>query len=654
MIGSGGIGCELLKNLVLIGFLNIQIIDLDTIDVSNLNRQFLFRPHHVNRSKAEVAKEAILAIAPSNINIIASHGNIKDKQYGLEFFDSFDLVINALDNVSARKHVNRLCLAADKPLIEAGTQGYLGQAFVIKKQVTECFECQPKPVQKQFPICTIRSTPDKPVHCVVFAKELHKLLLGDAKTSYLYEDNSITEMEPSETTTMGPESVYMHYVEDRPTVPTDKHTAEVWARNIFKAIFYDEILKRLEIAPDVYKTAAHPPKPLNLSEIEHEDISTTSSTTTPTTGLRDQRILSLKESAALFISSLVGYLTDPSLAVSMGTLEFSKDNPRDLDLVTACTNLRAYTFTIPMQSRFDVKSIAGNIIPAIATTNAIVAGLEVLEAIKILAGKDILNECKYTFVDRIPNKQRKTLLYPVKLQPPNKNCYVCGTQGVTVFLDTHTTTLREFIDKILKTTLNFNEPYINNGESFEFLEAREDYEDDDEYELKCSFLNVPLSSLVGGGIKDGTMASISDFSQQKDITLTIRHRDKSLFNELKHPQFFELVGDYDAERVEEALNTESKKQEEEKLAATNNNSSSSVTSSTVTTTATVGVKRHRDEPSANTTEIILLESEDEHTVTTTTSVTKSTTVDDNCGCKKPKADNTSSTDADVILIDDSD
>lgn len=54
MIGAGGIGCELLKNLVLVGFGEIHIIDLDTIDLSNLNRQFLFRQEHIKKSKALV------------------------------------------------------------------------------------------------------------------------------------------------------------------------------------------------------------------------------------------------------------------------------------------------------------------------------------------------------------------------------------------------------------------------------------------------------------------------------------------------------------------------------------------------------------------------------------------------------------------------
>lgn len=56
MVGAGGIGCELLKNLVLTGFGEIHIVDLDTIDLSNLNRQFLFRYEHIKKSKAEVRR----------------------------------------------------------------------------------------------------------------------------------------------------------------------------------------------------------------------------------------------------------------------------------------------------------------------------------------------------------------------------------------------------------------------------------------------------------------------------------------------------------------------------------------------------------------------------------------------------------------------
>jgi ubiquitin-like 1-activating enzyme E1 B len=54
MVGAGGIGCELLKNIVLTGFGEIHVVDLDTIDLSNLNRQFLFRHEHIKKPKALV------------------------------------------------------------------------------------------------------------------------------------------------------------------------------------------------------------------------------------------------------------------------------------------------------------------------------------------------------------------------------------------------------------------------------------------------------------------------------------------------------------------------------------------------------------------------------------------------------------------------
>ena len=81
----------------------------------------------------------------------------------------------------------------------------------------------------------------------------------------------------------------------------------------------------------------------------------------------------------------------------VGKLVFDKDDQLAVEFVTAAANLRAHSFGIPMQSLFEAKGMAGNIIHAIATTNAIIAGLIVLEALKILSNKTKECRCVYFF-----------------------------------------------------------------------------------------------------------------------------------------------------------------------------------------------------------------------------------------------------------------
>lgn len=80
MVGAGGIGCELLKNLVMAGFEKITIIDLDTIDLSNLNRQFLFQKEHIKQPKAFIARDTCLKFNPL-AKISAHHDSIFEPKY---------------------------------------------------------------------------------------------------------------------------------------------------------------------------------------------------------------------------------------------------------------------------------------------------------------------------------------------------------------------------------------------------------------------------------------------------------------------------------------------------------------------------------------------------------------------------------------------
>ncbi|KAJ3085788.1 hypothetical protein HK102_013833, partial [Quaeritorhiza haematococci] len=179
VIGAGGLGCELLKNLALSGFRDIHVIDMDTIDISNLNRQFLFRSSDVGRPKAEVAAEFIMKRVPG-VKVTPYYGKIQDKDE--EYYSQFTLIICGLDSVEARRWINATITnmfdeedpSTLKPIIDGGTEGFKGQARIILPRISACYECsldmQTKPTT--FPICTIANTPRLPEHCIEWASVL--------------------------------------------------------------------------------------------------------------------------------------------------------------------------------------------------------------------------------------------------------------------------------------------------------------------------------------------------------------------------------------------------------------------------------------------------------------------------------------------------
>ncbi|KRZ78495.1 Nedd8-activating enzyme E1 catalytic subunit [Trichinella papuae] len=184
VVGAGGLGCELLKDLALSGFRNIHVIDMDTIDLSNLNRQFLFRQKDIGKSKAIVAAEAIERRLPF-CSVTPHFCRIEEKP--LSFYESFAVIVAGLDSISARRWINRTLIRLlrydDKgeldmtsviPLVDGGTEGFKGSVRVILPGLSPCVECllelYPPPVQYQ--LCTIANTPRSPEHCVEYVKRI--------------------------------------------------------------------------------------------------------------------------------------------------------------------------------------------------------------------------------------------------------------------------------------------------------------------------------------------------------------------------------------------------------------------------------------------------------------------------------------------------
>uniref|UniRef100_A0A8C7ILC8 SUMO-activating enzyme subunit 2 n=1 Tax=Oncorhynchus kisutch TaxID=8019 RepID=A0A8C7ILC8_ONCKI len=504
VVGAGGIGCELLKNLVLTGFKNIEVIDLDIIDVSNLNRQFLFQKKHVGKSKAQVAKESVLQFCPT-ANITAYHD-------------------------TARNHVNRMCLAADIPLIESGTAGYLGQVTVIKKGLTECYECQPKPTQKTFPGCTIRNTPSEPIHCIVWAKYLFNQLFG--------EEDADQEVSPD---TADPELSWNPADTEARATASDQDgdikrvSTKDWARStgydavkLFNKLFKDDIQYLLTMDKLWKKRKA--PLPLDWLEIQKLGkilVSDQQMHEVTGTGLKDQQVLGVAGYSQLFsrsVETLRSMLADKGDGAE---LVWDKDDPPAMDFVTAAANLRMHIFSMNMKSRFDIKSMAGNIIPAIATTNAVIAGLIVLEALKILSGD--VEQCRTIFLNKQPNP-RKKLLVPCALDPPSANCYVCASKPeVTVKLNVHNTLVLALQDKILKEKFGMVAPdvQIEDGKGTILISSEEGETEANNSKFLSDF-----------GIRHGSRLQVDDFLQDYTLLVNVIHCE-----DLEKDVEFEVVGD---------------------------------------------------------------------------------------------------------------
>ena len=144
--------------------------------------------------------------------------------------------------------------------------------------------------------------------------------------------------------------------------------------------------------------------------------------------LADQKVWSVAECS----TQLDQAITDlKKLKSERGDLEWDKDDLPALNFVTACANIRMFIFNIKQKSRFEVKSMAGNIIPAIATTNAVIAGCIVMEALKILNKQE--DKCKTVYLRRQPNP-RKKILVTEALEPPNPKCYVCAEKPEVHFI----------------------------------------------------------------------------------------------------------------------------------------------------------------------------------------------------------------------------
>ncbi|MHA1359140.1 MAG: HesA/MoeB/ThiF family protein [Candidatus Helarchaeota archaeon] len=163
--GVGGLGCEIAKNLAMLGVGQLDLVDLDIIEHSNLNRQILFAGAKMGTPKAIVAAKKLKEINPYII--------IKGYHTSLERLDpaiymAADVIISGLDSAIARLNLNAQAIRFKKPLVDGGVAGYHGHVYTVFPYENACMECYPIPVSEMddMAACTVVGVPRKRIHCV--------------------------------------------------------------------------------------------------------------------------------------------------------------------------------------------------------------------------------------------------------------------------------------------------------------------------------------------------------------------------------------------------------------------------------------------------------------------------------------------------------
>jgi ubiquitin-like 1-activating enzyme E1 B len=239
--------------------------------------------------------------------------------------------------------------------------------------MTECYDCTVKAAPKSFPVCTIRSTPSEPIHCIVWGKSylLNKLFgeddeaLDEAELDKAKAEGENRELCPPVGLSSHPADEINNLKKEAAAFREVRRLLgdEGGPKRVFEKVFYDDI-NRLLSMEDMWKKEGRI-KPLALEydaimagTFEAPPPRTTSTTAPPpattTSTLKDQKQLSLKDNLELFLDSSKR-LAARVKAYPDVPLAFDKDDGDTLDFVLAVANLRAIAYRIATRTRFEVK-----------------------------------------------------------------------------------------------------------------------------------------------------------------------------------------------------------------------------------------------------------------------------------------------------------
>ena len=177
MIGAGALGCEFMKTFACMGVSTennhkLIVTDNDNIEISNLNRQFLFNKNSIGKSKSEIACNSAKEMN-KDFNCVSYKTRLDQESenfFNEEFWNKQDYIINAVDNIKARIYIADQCLIYKKILIDSGTLGTKANSQIMIPHKTIPYS-PPEEKEDKIPICTLADHPFNIIHCIEWAKD---------------------------------------------------------------------------------------------------------------------------------------------------------------------------------------------------------------------------------------------------------------------------------------------------------------------------------------------------------------------------------------------------------------------------------------------------------------------------------------------------
>ena len=440
IIGAGALGCEYLKHFALMGISingdsKTTITDNDLIETSNLNRQFLFRNKDIGKPKSKIASEqAKIMNREFNCEYLEMYVNNESEEYFNEnFWESQDFIFTAVDSKAARKYIDNECTKYSKHLIDTGTLGTSSHCQIIVPFKTSCYNDIEDIPEFSIPMCTLRNFPSKIEHCIEWSlekfNEFFTSSIEDLRTFLINKENFFNFIQNEETSTgmiykmkrikslleiiiennfekIIKESIEIYYelfifqikklIEDFPLEYTNKDGSLFWSGSKRFPRVIDFNINENYCFNFVKYFSILLAKCVNVKLIENDDCikKIVKKLKKPEEISQNNKILS-REDEINEINKLKNFLNNfNNKKIDINNIipiKFEKDNDENKHVffINLCANLRAKNYRIPNIDEQETKMIPGRIVPAIASTTAMITGFACMQLLTLLTTDNI-------------------------------------------------------------------------------------------------------------------------------------------------------------------------------------------------------------------------------------------------------------------------